>query len=793
MSEESTQKKSKGQKKKDKLKKKKEDSEDQPKSKFFLQEEEEEDDPQPQPTIKSKFVLTNDSEEEPEEKDIKNEEEPKPEAPKSKFFAPIEDEELEESPKNDSKPEPEALQSKFLPSQETDSPEENKAALSKKKANKKKNKEEPKKEQIIADKPPVASKFFVQDEDEKEEDEEEAAGKSKEEGNQERSDQLEKNEEEKIDAKKDKKKAKKAAKKEEKKTGAPAAAVPEKKDDKKGKKLGGAAKLAQERMARLKEEEDRLKREEEERVRIEEELRRKEEEEERIKKEIEQKKREEKEAKIKKLKDEGKYMSKKDRIKYEQDKIKREQLEKLGLIPSEITKPEEPQPANVQEVAASSTKPSEQKKKFKKKNELQELEEKLKQKEMLGLPLNQVEASKPINEEILDDWTKLDESQPVQPISTSEEVKSEEQANKQENDEKKDKKDKKQAKKDKKDRSPKPEKQEERSTPEPLDLIPAQPELRSPICCILGHVDTGKTTILDKIRNTNVQEGEAGGITQQIGATFFPSNKLELEIAKLKSFYSIDCQVPGLLIIDTPGHESFSNLRSRGSSLCDIAILVIDLMHGLEKQTLESLELLKMRKTPFIIALNKIDRNYEWKTMKNASSYISLEKQSKNTQNEFYKRLDGVKLELAEKGFNSALFWENPDVSSYVSLVPTSGVTGEGLPDLLGVILKYSSKFLKQKIKMRGDVLDCTILEVKMIEGLGTTIDVILVNGTLKEGDKVILMGFNGPIITNIRALLTPHPMKEMRVKGEYVHHKVPNFYFYLIFLLVIHLIYCIY
>ena len=298
-------------------------------------------------------------------------------------------------------------------------------------------------------------------------------------------------------------------------------------------------------------------------------------------------------------------------------------------------------------------------------------------------------------------------------------------------------------------------------------------ELRSPICCILGHVDTGKTTILDKIRNTNVQEGEAGGITQQIGATFFPSSKLQTEIDKLKSFYDINVSVPGLLIIDTPGHESFSNLRSRGSSLCDIAILVIDLMHGIEKQTMESLELLKMRKTPFIVAVNKIDRVYDWKPINNESSYISLKKQGKPSVGEFKKRLDGMITELAERGFNAALYWENPDVSSYISLVPTSGITGEGLPDLLGVILKYSSKFLKQKIKMLGDVFDCTVLEVKMIEGLGTTIDVILVNGELKEGDKIVLMGFNGPIITTIRALLTPHPMKEMRVKNEYLHHKV--------------------
>jgi translation initiation factor 5B len=295
--------------------------------------------------------------------------------------------------------------------------------------------------------------------------------------------------------------------------------------------------------------------------------------------------------------------------------------------------------------------------------------------------------------------------------------------------------------------------------------------LRSPIGVIMGHVDTGKTKLLDKIRQTNVQEGEAGGITQQIGATYFPIEAIEEKTAMIHKNQPSGYKLPGLLMIDTPGHESFTNLRSRGSSLCNIAVLVVDIVHGLEPQTIESLNMLKKRKTPFIVALNKIDRLFDWKAYPDYPTRDTLALQKPSVIGEFEDRVQKTIVAFAEQGLNACLYWENKNMGRNVSLVPTSAITGEGVPDLLHLLMDLTQNRMTESLMYLSE-LECTVLEVKVIEGLGTTIDVVLSNGVLNEGDKICLCGLNGPIVTTIRALLTPQPMRELRVKSAYQHHK---------------------
>ncbi|CAD6188483.1 unnamed protein product [Caenorhabditis auriculariae] len=295
--------------------------------------------------------------------------------------------------------------------------------------------------------------------------------------------------------------------------------------------------------------------------------------------------------------------------------------------------------------------------------------------------------------------------------------------------------------------------------------------LRSPVICVLGHVDTGKTKMLDTIRRTNVQGGEAGGITQQIGATEVPAEAIKERCRQVKDFKADAMKIPGFLIIDTPGHESFSNLRTRGSSLCDFAILVVDIMHGLEPQTIESLKLLLKGNTPFVVALNKIDRLYEYESNPRKDIYEHLKSQKTRVQQEFKERYEAVVVAFAEQGVNVVLSNKNKNEEEYVSVVPTSAYLGDGIGNIMSYIVNSTQTTFAKKVAF-SEELDATVMEVKVIPGLGTTIDVILVNGKLKVGDIIVLTGSDGAVMTQVRELLMPKPLREMRVKNEYVHYK---------------------
>ena len=220
----------------------------------------------------------------------------------------------------------------------------------------------------------------------------------------------------------------------------------------------------------------------------------------------------------------------------------------------------------------------------------------------------------------------------------------------------------------------------------------------------------------------------------------------------------------GLLILDTPGHASFGNLRITGGRLADLACLVIDLLQGFQPTTLEAIDLLKKSRTPFIVAVNKIDRLYGWVPTRGAGFRDTFEKQNTAVNSEFNDRLNRIKLAFSEQGLNSELFDRNTSLARNVSLVPTSAVTGEGIPDLLFWLSKLARTRLNERLRW-SDELNATVLDVKMTEGMGTTLDVILTNGTLREGDRIVLCGMDGPIATTIRALLSPQPLKELRVK----------------------------
>jgi len=287
--------------------------------------------------------------------------------------------------------------------------------------------------------------------------------------------------------------------------------------------------------------------------------------------------------------------------------------------------------------------------------------------------------------------------------------------------------------------------------------------LRQPIVVVLGHVDHGKTTLLDKLRGTTVAKREPGQITQMIGASLLPSKTIEQICGKLLQQFHFELKVPGLLFIDTPGHETFSNLRRRGGSAADIAILVIDLTKGVEPQTVESLNILKSRKTPFIVAANKIDAIKGWKSAPESSFMTSLKTQFPEIQTELDNRIYTIMGTLSRLGFRAERFDRISEFTQNVAIVPVSAKTGEGIPELLAILTGLTQAYLSYELLVTSGPARGTVLEVRDEPGLGTTINAIIYDGSLKVDDTIVLGGRDHPIITEVRAILVPKPLDEIR------------------------------
>ncbi|MBO5898423.1 MAG: translation initiation factor IF-2, partial [Clostridia bacterium] len=237
-------------------------------------------------------------------------------------------------------------------------------------------------------------------------------------------------------------------------------------------------------------------------------------------------------------------------------------------------------------------------------------------------------------------------------------------------------------------------------------------QLRAPVVCVMGHVDHGKTSLLDAIRHTHVTAGEAGGITQHIGA------------------YRVKAQGQDITFLDTPGHEAFTAMRARGAQATDIAILVVAADDGIMPQTVEAIHHAKAAGIDIIVAINKMD---------------------KPTANP-----DQIKQELTQYDLLPE------EWGGDVMCVPVSALTGQGIDDLLeSVLLVAEVKELKANPNRRAKGI---IIEAKLDKGRGPVATVLVQNGTLHDGDIVIA----GTAVGRVRAM-TDHRGKPVKVAGPSV------------------------
>ncbi|MEF8779812.1 MAG: translation initiation factor IF-2 [Haloferacaceae archaeon] len=291
--------------------------------------------------------------------------------------------------------------------------------------------------------------------------------------------------------------------------------------------------------------------------------------------------------------------------------------------------------------------------------------------------------------------------------------------------------------------------------------------LRTPIVAVLGHVDHGKTSLLDKIRGSAVSEGESGAITQHIGATAVPLETISAMAGELVD--PDDFDLPGLLFIDTPGHHSFSTLRARGGALADIAILVVDVNDGFQPQTEEAVDIIRRTGTPFVVAANKVDTVPGWNPDEDSPIRQSYESQSDRVRGDLDEGLYDIIGDLSSAGFSADLYWRVQEFQRNIGVVPVSAETGEGVPDLLAVLMGLSQRYMRgeMEIDVSGPGVG-TVLEVKDERGFGSTIDVVVYDGVVREGETIVVGGMDEPIVTEIRALLQPRPLAEIRTENRF-------------------------
>ncbi|HEU4605579.1 MAG TPA: translation initiation factor IF-2, partial [Nitrososphaera sp.] len=253
------------------------------------------------------------------------------------------------------------------------------------------------------------------------------------------------------------------------------------------------------------------------------------------------------------------------------------------------------------------------------------------------------------------------------------------------------------------------------------------------------------------------------GITQHIGASFFPVETVkEITGPLYAQLAKAETPIPGLLVIDTPGHEVFANLRARGGSAADIAIVVVDVNKGFEAQTMESIDILKKRKVPFVIALNKVDMVSGWRS---SIRFVTEEvkKQEASVQTLLDEKVYTVVGTLSRLGFPSEAFWRVKDFTREVAIVPVSARSGVGIPELLAVLIGLAQQYLAKKLERHEGPARGIVLESSEEIGLGPSANIILLDGTLHQGDSIVVGKRDGAVATRIKAMLLPKPLDEMR------------------------------